>query len=167
MSGGGEWTIRLATPQDIPELERIFAAARRWMVQNGNPNQWAVGYPGRSVLEYEIGRKVCHVVEQDGKPVGTFCAILGGDPTYAEIYDGEWPDDEPYLTIHRVASDGTARGVAGTIFAYCAKQGLNLRIDTHADNRIMQGVLARNGFVKCGTIYLENGSPRWAYQRNK
>ena len=41
----------------------------------------------------------------------------------------------------------------------------NIRIDTHKDNKIMQGLLARHGFSYCGIIYLKNGSPRLAYQR--
>jgi RimJ/RimL family protein N-acetyltransferase len=41
----------------------------------------------------------------------------------------------------------------------------NIRIDTHRDNAIMQHLLEKNGFVKCGIIYVEDGSPRIAYQK--
>ena len=41
----------------------------------------------------------------------------------------------------------------------------NIRIDTHKDNKIMQGLLERHGFSYCGIIYLLNGAPRLAYQR--
>ena len=40
-----------------------------------------------------------------------------------------------------------------------------LRIDTHADNHVMQDLVTRNGFVYCGRILLANGSPRLAYHR--
>ena len=41
----------------------------------------------------------------------------------------------------------------------------NLRIDTHEKNIPMQGCLAKNGFARCGIIYLEDGDPRIAYQK--
>lgn len=116
-------------------------------------------------MEEEITRGVCYVVEEAGEMVGTFCAIPGAEPTYQVIYDGAWPNDNPYLTIHRLASNGKAAGVARACFAFCAAKGLPLRADTHADNHVMQDLLAKNGFVHCGRILLANGSPRLAYCR--
>lgn len=40
-----------------------------------------------------------------------------------------------------------------------------VRADTHWDNVIMQHILEKNGFVKCGTIVVENGTPRIAYPK--
>ena len=41
----------------------------------------------------------------------------------------------------------------------------NIRVDTHADNKTMQRLIEKNGFTKCGTIYVKNGTARIAYQR--
>lgn len=38
--------------------------------------------------------------------VGTFCFIVGEDPTYAVIDNGKWLNDAPYGVIHRMASNG-------------------------------------------------------------
>ena len=85
-----------------------------------------------------------------------------------ETLVGAWPDDAPYLTIHRLASNGKAHGVAKACFAFCAARGLALRIDTHRDNTVMQDLLRKNGFVYCGVIHLaENGEERLAYQRDR
>lgn len=46
---------------------------------------------------------------------------------------------------------------------WCLQQGLPLRADTHADNTCMQHALTATGFVRCGTIYTEDGTPRLAY----
>lgn len=158
-------TIRPAKPRDLPVLLDIFKAAKAFMVRTGNPHQWREGYPGSALMEEEIARGVCYLVEEAGEAVGTFCAIPGEEPTYKVIYDGAWPSDAPYLTIHRLASNGKAGGVAAACFAFCAAKGLDLRIDTHADNHVMQDLLARNGFTHCGRILLANGSPRLAYHR--
>ena len=48
--------------------------------------------------------------------------------------------------------------------AFALSHVSELRADTHEDNKIMQAVLERNGFEKCGIIYIEDGSPRIAYQ---
>ena len=160
-------TIRPATPRDLPVLLDIFTAAKAFMVRTGNPHQWREGYPGAALMEEEIARGVCYVVEEAGEMVGTFCAIPGAEPTYQVIYDGAWPNDNPYLTIHRLASNGKAAGVARACFAFCAAKGLPMRADTHADNHVMQHLLQSSGFVRCGIIYTDNGSPRLAYWRGK
>ena len=37
--------IRTATPGDRPALGPVYAAARRFMAENGNPTQWSDRYP--------------------------------------------------------------------------------------------------------------------------
>ena len=41
----------------------------------------------------------------------------------------------------------------------------SLRADTHADNKIMQHLLEKNGFTRCGIIHVADGTPRIAYQK--
>ena len=41
----------------------------------------------------------------------------------------------------------------------------SLRCDTHADNATMQHTLEKNGYIRCGTIYLADGAPRIGYER--
>ena len=76
-----------------------------------------------------------------------------------------WLSDEPYGTIHRLASSGEVRGIARLVFGWCFEQIPNIRVDTHADNQVMQSLLTRLGFVVCGTIIAGDGYPRIAYQR--
>lgn len=42
--------IRRATEADLPEMRRVFDAARAYMAAQGNPNQWEPGYPTDEVL---------------------------------------------------------------------------------------------------------------------
>ena len=98
--------------------------------------------------------------------VGTFCLVEGDDPTYAVIEDGRWLDDDAYATIHRLASNGVCRGVARAAVEWSVRRCPNLRIDTHADNAPMLAFLRKAGFVRCGTIYCRDGTPRIAFQRH-
>ena len=157
--------IRPAAPADLPALLAIFDRARRFMAANGNPGQWTPAYPGAALVAADIARGDCYVCVQGGRIEGVFSLIFGPDPTYARIENGAWPDDAPYATVHRLASAGRARGVGRFCLDWCARRAGTLRADTHADNRIMQHLLQSAGFVRCGVIYTDDGSPRLAYER--
>ncbi len=150
---------------DLDRIMEIFNLAHVFMIKNGNPTQWVDGYPQRELVVKEIECGHCHVCgTMEGKVVATFCLIDGPDPTYTPIYDGRWLDDQPYHVVHRLASDGSIKGVGQFCLKWCLDKYANLRIDTHADNKPMRNLLWRGGFVKCGRIKLENGSWRIAYQ---
>lgn len=113
--------IRLARTDDLPLLREIFAAARAFMAEHGNATQWGANFPPDELLLAHISRKELYVLESaDGKPHAAF-ALTGEDPTYAHIKNGTWLSSSPYLTIHRVASDGTARGVFAAIVQFAEK----------------------------------------------
>ncbi len=156
-------TVRKAVKSDLAQILDIFDKARTFMHTHGNPNQWPASYPGEARMTAEIDRGVCYVAEDDGGIQATFCLIPGDDPTYHVIVDGAWPEDVPYATIHRIASAGRVGGIGQFCIRWCLQQGLPLRVDTHADNIYMQRALEKSGFVRCGTIYTEDGTPRWAY----
>ena len=157
--------VRKALPKDLPALLAIFDYARVFMAAHGNPTQWPPSYPDGELMGQEIARGVCYVLEQEGRVEGTFCYIPGVEPTYLKIDQGAWPDDRPYATIHRLASTGDRRGVASEVIAWCLEHCESLRADTHADNKIMQHLLEKNGFTRCGIIHVADGTPRIAYQR--
>lgn len=159
-------TIRPATVGDLEPLMRIFEQARNFMNATGNPNQWINGYPQKELIQAEIEEGHCYVCQnEDNQLVATFCLIAGPDPTYAYIEDGAWPSAHPYHVIHRLASDGTCHGIARECIQWCSQINSCLRADTHADNKVMQHLLEQNGFIRCGIIYVANGTPRIAYQK--
>ena len=57
------------------------------------------------------------------------------------------------------------RGAATACLCFCMRRCESLRIDTHADNAPMRGLLRKLGFAQCGTIRLADGSPRLAFER--
>ena len=157
--------IRPSTYRDLDALEAIFASARCRMVADGNPNQWSDGYPGRAQLADDVERGVSYVVEHEGRVCGSFVFVIGADPTYDVIDDGRWLDDvSEYGTIHRIASDGSERGIFRMVLAWCSARCGNIRIDTHADNQRMIHLIEKAGFTRCGIIYTRNRSARIAYQ---
>ena len=153
-----------AQKQDLPVIEAIYTAARAYMRRSGNLLQWADGYPKRSLLESDIEKGRLFVIREGGEIHGVFAFILGDDPTYAYIEDGQWPNSRPYGTIHRIAGCGRVKGLLGRAVRFALERTSNVRCDTHEDNAIMRHLLEKHGFVRCGRIYAEDGSPRIAYQ---
>lgn len=158
--------IRKSTPQDLDILMPIYEIARRFMQETGNPGQWIDGYPSEEVILADINKNQSYlIIDDDENIVGTFCFFTGIDPTYARIGDGHWLNDEPYGVIHRLAGNGKVKGLGDICIQWCLKQCGNIRVDTHADNKVMQNIFLRNGFTRCGIIYTHNGTPRIAFQR--
>lgn len=154
--------IRKAQTEDFPRILEIYAYARQFMRDNGNPTQWGDGAPAESTLRADMAAGELYVLEENGL-YGVFALIPGVDPTYTEI-EGAWLSQSPYATLHRVAGDGTLHGILDSAVAFAKTQYPHLRIDTHRDNKIMQHVIAKNGFVYCGVINTEDGTPRLAYE---
>lgn len=157
-----EYQVRAAAKEDLPRILEIYAIARSFMVQTGNPNQWKNNHPPRAQLEADILRRDLFVLENDTGIHGVFYFWIGEDPTYGVIDGGKWRSNSSYGTIHRIAGDGSG-GILSSAVAFGKKQIKHLRIDTHEDNKVMQNAVAKQGFQRCGIIYLENGDPRIAY----
>lgn len=102
--------IRLAVPEDFTSIMSIYAYARSFMQETGNPNQWGNHFPPEELIHNRIRDKQLFVLEENGTLHGAFAFIIGEDPTYLQIDDGSWLSDAPYGTIHQVASDGTIHG---------------------------------------------------------
>ena len=77
--------IRLSKEEDLKTIMEIYALARKFMKEQGNPTQWGEDYPSKLLIEADISSHQSFVVEEDGKIVGTFAFIIGEDPTYQVI----------------------------------------------------------------------------------
>lgn len=159
--------IRKSKISDLEKILQIYAHAREQMKKNGNPTQWGDDWPEKWAIEKDIEDGNSYVAEHDGNICGVFAFIIGEEPTYRVIEGGHWRDDKPYGTIHRLASDGSMPGVFESCLRYCEQVFSNIRMDTHRDNHIMQHLLEKYGYEPCGTIYVEDGSARIAYQKKE
>lgn len=162
--------IRKSNINDLPRMLEIYAYARELMVKTGNPHQWAErGWPPQALLEKDIEREKSYVCLHEGKIVGTFFFDFGKDieSTYARITNGAWKDESAYGVIHRIAADGSTKGIGTFCIEWAFSQCGHIRIDTHGDNIIMQNLLDKLGFSRCGTIYVEEDNyPRIAFEKS-
>ena len=111
------YSVRKATSGDIASLVRLADLSRQTMKRTGNASQWANGYPSESIFREDIASNDCYLVLSGRVAVGAFVLRKGPDPTYAEIFQGQWLDTAPYSVIHRVIPIITVCSVASSVSA--------------------------------------------------
>ena len=157
--------IRKTKIEELDTVMQIYAYARKFMEDHGNPNQWKKTNPPRERVEKDIKEGKSHVCISGDEIVGVFYFAIEEDPTYQVIYDGAWKNPDKYAVVHRIASAGKEKGVGTFCMNWAYEQFSNVKIDTHRDNAVMQNMLKKNGFSYCGIIHLENGEERLAFQK--
>ena len=153
------FTLKKATMQDHPLACTFLSQARAYQRAQGFV-QWADNNPNEQTLAADIAAGKGYLLCQADTPIGYVYIDLTGEPAYDHLTDGAWSTDAPYAAVHRVAFGESARGKGASrplfacIKALVAEHGLGvIRIDTHRDNKLMQHVLAREGFVYRGVVY--------------
>lgn len=161
--------LRKTTTQDLDAVEQILNDAKASMKASGI-DQWQDGYPNKEVVAQDIKNEEAYVVEIDGGVFASCMISIRKEASYDHI-EGAWLNLDPCIVIHRIATkkEALSKGVA----TYCIEQAFalfptykNIKIDTHPDNKRMQAFLAKNGFIHCGTIYLDDGGLRLAFQKS-
>lgn len=161
--------IRHTTEQDFERVMEIYAYARTFMEETGNPNQWGpTNWPPEDLIHEDIRVGKSYVCVENGKVIGTFYLNFGEDiePTYRVIEEGSWKDDSPFGVVHRIAGDGSVPGIGTFCLNWAFEQCGHLKIDTHTDNVVMQNLLKKLGFTYRGIIHVvEDNYPRFAYEK--
>ena len=153
------FTLQRATMQDHPIACQFLDEARAYQRAQGFV-QWTDTTPNHDTLAADIGVGKGYLFYEGNTPIGYVYIDFTGEPAYAHLTEGAWRCAEPYAAVHRVAFGTAARGKGASrhlfacIKALAANHELKvLRIDTHRDNKLMQHVLAREGFVQCGVVH--------------
>lgn len=158
-------SIRPATEADIAAAEQCLTDGKAALASLGIP-QWQGEYPNRIDIAEDIAHGAAYVAEtDDGALVGTLALSFDGDETY-DVIDGAWLTTSSaaaptYAVIHRCAVSAAAahRGVMSFMFEACERiarerGAASIRIDTHERNTPLQGLAAKRGYTRCGTITL-------------
>lgn len=159
------FAVRNATLGDLDHIMEMVDHSRSIMRANGNNSQWG-GYPGRDLIGNDIATGIGHVMTEGSRVVGYFAMLTQPEPTYEYIEDGLWLDDTtPYVTLHRLACVPGVKGIARCAFEWGEAYAPSVRVDTHLDNHIMLHIINGRGYTRCGVVYMQDGSPREAFQK--
>lgn len=161
---------RIAKENDIAEIMEIVENAKIYMKEN-KINQWSENYPNEDVFLADLKENRLYVAEIDGKVIGMAVLILDGDGDYKNI-NGKWLSDGEYGVIHRIAvnPDYKSQNVAKNLLDFFENKlkELNydsIRVDTHKDNKSMLRFIEKNGFQKCGIVYIRKIDERIAFEK--
>ncbi len=160
-----------AKEENIDAIVKIMDEAKQYFKVHDIP-QWQNenGYPNAEDVEGDIDKCGAWIIQDERQVVGYSFIDVYQDPNYAYI-EGKWLNDSSYVVIHRTCVENAYKGknIASHFIEkakdICKEKNVhNIRVDTHEKNISMQHLLGKNGFVKVGIIYVEDGSPRYAYQ---
>ena len=147
--------LRHTTEADLPRVEEILDRARRFLAEQG-VDQWQAGYPNLESIRGDMARRESYVLDAGEGPRGVMALCFRPDATYRDLV-GSCLNEEPYAVIHRLAVADPGKGDGGLMIEaaelLCKMRGIsNVRVDTHRDNRPMNRLLQKRGFVPCGTV---------------
>lgn len=162
--------IRHANKTDLIDIMVIIENAKIYMKEN-KINQWSENYPNEDVFLADLKENRLYVADIDGKVIGMAVLVLDGDEDYKNI-DGKWLIDGKYGVIHRIAvnPDYKSQNVAKNLLDFFENKlkELNydsIRVDTHKDNKSMLRFIEKNGFQKCGIVYIRKTDERIAFEK--
>ena len=161
---------RIANENDIAQIMEIVENAKSYMKEN-KINQWSENYPNEDVFLTDLKENRLYVEDIDGKVVGMAVLVFDGDEDYKNI-DGKWLVNGKYGVIHRIAvnPDYKSQNVAKNLLDFFENKlkELNydsIRVDTHKDNKSMLRFIEKNGFQKCGIVYIRKTDERIAFEK--
>lgn len=160
--------LRNAMPQEAEACYQCIEDARAYHKSMGF-EQWHADYPTQQTIRDDIAQGVGYVFGNEQGIIGYCCILIGEEPAYRTI-EGAWKTDRPYAVVHRMAFNRQARGgglsrqALDQIKAFCRAHQIGaIRVDTQAENKVMQHILDREGFQYCGLIQFDGG-PKLAYE---
>ena len=165
--------FRKATHADIDRIAEIVSYASQRLHKAGI-DQWQRGYPNRQSVENDVNNGVGMVLSLGNEILAYGAVIFTGEKAYDDLTGGEWLTKSDttaprYAVIHRLCVSeifvgmGFAKQFVQAAEAMAAESAESMRIDTHPDNKIMQGLVASLGYTYCGDVVIE--SRRLAYEK--
>lgn len=155
-----EIQIRKALLSDLPGILPVIEEAQSFLKEN-NVDQWQDGFPNSATLTRDITNLFSFVIEAGGEIAGFLVISLEPEIPYHHPVEGSLKLEGKYATIHRTAFSNRFRGLGLSkkmfdfAFDFARQNGCSvIRIDTHKDNKVMQHILAREGFDYCCLVQL-------------
>lgn len=162
--------FRKSKDKDVTSIMEIISHAQEYFKEK-EIDQWQNNYPNEDTIKNDIKKDASYVLESDGIILATTALFYEKEEPYTKI-DGKWLSEKDYCTIHRLAVKPEEKGknLASDILMFieyiCIEIGIkSIKVDTHTQNYSMRRFLEKNDFIYCGIIYLEDGSPRVAYEK--
>lgn len=162
-------TFRMANESDRESILEIYLEGAEALKTDG-VDQWQGQYvPSFKDIDEHLGIDL-YVLEYHRKIVSTVCLVEGIDEDYENI-NGKWNTSIPYISIHKVATSNEykkqsfGRKMMSYIENFAKRKRMDLRIDTHKDNKKMRNFIISCGYKYTGEVVLQGELERLAYDK--
>lgn len=162
-------TFRMANESDRESILEIYLEGAE-SLKNDGVDQWQGQYvPSFKDIDEHLGIDL-YVLEYHKRVVSTACLVEGIDEDYENI-DGKWNTSIPYISIHKVATSNKykkqsfAKKMMSYIENLAKRKRMDLRIDTHKDNKKMRNFIMSCGYKYAGEVILQGELERLAYDK--
>ena len=162
-------TFRMANESDRESILEIYLEGAE-SLKNDRVDQWQGQYvPSFKDIDEHLGIDL-YVLEYHKRVVSTACLVEGIDEDYENI-DGKWNTSIPYISIHKVATSNKykkqsfAKKMMSYIENFAKRKRMDLRIDTHKDNKKMRNFIMSCGYKYTGEVILQGDLERLAYDK--
>ena len=162
-------TFRMANESDRESILEIYLEGAEALKTDG-VDQWQGQYvPSFKDIDEHLGIDL-YVLEYHKRIVSTACLVEGIDEDYENI-NGKWNTSIPYISIHKVATSNEykkqsfGRKMMSYIENLAKRKRMDLRIDTHKDNKKMRNFIISCGYKYTGEVVLQGELERLAYDK--
>ena len=162
-------TFRMANESDRESILEIYLEGAEALKTDG-VDQWQGQYvPSFKDIDEHLGIDL-YVLEYHRKIVSTVCLVEGIDEDYENI-NGKWNTSIPYISIHKVATSNEykkqsfGRKMMSYIENFAKRKRMDLRIDTHKDNKKMRNFIISCGYKYTGEVVLQGELERLGYDK--
>lgn len=161
--------FRMANESDRESILEIYLDGSNALKADG-VEQWQGKYvPSFKDIDEHLGIDL-YILEYHKKVVSTACLVEGIDEDYENI-NGKWNTSIPYISIHKVATSNKykkqsfAKKMMYYIENLAKRKRMDLRIDTHKDNKKMRNFIISCGYEYTGEVILQGELERVAYDK--
>ena len=162
-------TFRMANESDKESILNIYLEGANALKEDG-VDQWQGQYvPSFKDVDEHLGVDL-YVLEYHKRIVSTACLVEGIDEDYENI-NGKWNTSLPYISIHKVATSNEykkqsfGRKMMSYIENFAKRKRMDLRIDTHKDNKKMRNFIISCGYKYTGEVILQGELERLGYDK--
>lgn len=162
-------TFRMANELDRESILEIYLEGAE-ALKNDGVDQWQGQYvPSFKDVDEHLGVDL-YVLEYHKRIVSTACLVEGIDEDYENI-NGKWNTSLPYISIHKVATSNEykkqsfGRKMMSYIENFAKRKKMDLRIDTHKDNKKMRNFILSCGYEYTGELILNGELERLGYDK--
>jgi len=165
-----KYSLTLATPSHRDWILLQIDGCRQQMAAHQS-GQWQGKEPSLATIEEDIFHQRYYVLFEDNQPCGG-AALMNHEPGYDHLLEGQWLNQDPYMVIHRlfIAPLFQGRHLGKILLVQLELQVQefhihNIRVDTHALNQPMRGLLNRQHYQEVGKAWLPQAGERLVYHK--